>query len=833
VIRTTFRNLFARKLRLVLSGIAVVLGVAFVVGSLVLTDTLGNVFDHIFSSASTKVAVVVRGTKAPVGDDRRLVPESVVTLVRRVPGVEAAVGATAGYAQIVDKHGKAYPHFNGPPALGLSYDPDPRLSSVEFTAGHGPRTADQIAVDEATAKATGYRIGDEVPVLSLLPRRDYTLAGIFTLNGNVNEGGASLTLFTGSQAQVVMRQPLAFNTIDVAARPGVDAAELRDRIARVLPVHTQAVTGTQQAQDNANQVKEGLSFFNTFLLVFAAVALFVGGFIIFNTFSMLVAQRQREMAMLRALGASRRQVIGSVLLEASAVGVVAATVGFVFGLLIAIGLRALVGQLGGGPLPNGALVIEARTVIAAYVVGIVVTAAAAFVPARRAARVAPVAALQDSQVADVSTRRSAITGTILLVAGIGLLIPGLRGALLLLGLGAIAIFLGVASLSPLVARPAVGVLGIPFRRRVPGALGRRNAMRSPRRTSATAGALMVGLALVSAVSVLGASLKTSVKQVVDQTFAADLDVQSTSGQGLTPALATRIAAVPGVAQADPLSFAAAKVGGTQQTVTALPGRSIGHTVSLAPTAGTMTLAPGAMLVASDTAKHHHWNVGRRISVQYGRGGPHPLRISGIYQQNSLAGSVLVDISERRYFPQQLDGVILIKYAPGADAATVEAAVRRVAAPYPNAEVQTRAQFIGSQLDQIDVLLNFVTALLGLSVGIAVLGIVNTLALSVIERTRELGLLRAVGLSRTQLRRMIRSESVIVSVYGAVLGTVVGVVLGIAITEALRGQGVTALTFPITRMVVFILVAAVAGVIAAIWPARRAARLDVLDAIASE
>jgi putative ABC transport system permease protein len=833
VIRTTFRNLFARKLRLVLSGVAVVLGVAFVVGSLTLTDTLGSVFDHIFGAANAKTSVVVRGTKAAVGGSRHLVPDATLTSVRRVPGVAVAEGATNGYAQIVDKKGKAYPHFNGPPAIGLSYSGDSRLSTIDFTAGHGPRQADQIAIDQATANATGYKVGAEVPVLSLLPRQDYRLVGIFTVGGNVNEGGASLTLFTASRAQQVMKQPGFFNTINVAAKPGVSDDELRDRINAVLPARTQAITGAQAAQDSANQIKQGLSFFNTFLLVFAAVALFVGAFIIFNTFSMLVAQRQREMAMLRSLGASRRQVVGSVLLEAVVVGAVAATVGFLVGLLIAIGLRALVGHLGGGPLPNGALVIAGRTIIAGYLVGILVTAAAAYVPARRAARIPPVAAMQDSQVADVSRRRSAVTGTILLVVGVACLIPGLRGALLLLALGAVLTFLGVAALSPLVARPVVSWLGAPLARAVPGALGRRNAMRNPRRTSATAGALMVGLALVSAVSILGDSLKTSVHQVVDQTFAADLDVQSSSGQGLTPALGAKLSAVPGVAQADPLAFADARVGGTDQTVTALPGRSMGKTVAVVPTAGTTSLGPGTMLVSSDTAQHHHWHVGQDLTVLYGRGGPHPLRVSGIYKQNSLAGAVLVDSSERRFFPDQLDAVVLIKFAPGADAKAVEAAVRQVAQPYPNAEVQTKAQFIGSQLDQINALLNFVTALLGLSVAIAVLGIVNTLALSVIERTRELGLLRAVGLSRSQLRRMIRSESVIVSVYGALLGTAVGIVLGIAITKALHGQGVTALSFPVSRMVVFILIAALAGVIAAIWPARRAARLDVLEAIATE
>ncbi|HXW35221.1 MAG TPA: ABC transporter permease, partial [Acidimicrobiales bacterium] len=797
------------------------------------TDTLGSVFDHIFASADAKVAVVVRGTKAAVGDGRNLVPASVLDDVRRVPGVAAAEGSNQGYAQLVDKHGKAYPHFQGPPALGFNYDPNSQISSIDFVSGHGPRASDEIAIDEATANATGYRVGDEAPVLSLLPRQPYRIVGIFTVAGNVNEGGASLTLFTQQRAQEIFAQQGKFETISVAAAPGVNETELRDRIGAVLPSGTQAITGSQQATDSANQIKQGLSFFNIFLLVFAAVALFVGAFIIFNTFSMLVAQRQREMAMLRSLGASRGQLVTSVLLEAGAVGAVAATIGIGVGLLIAIGLRALIGHVGGGPLPNGSLVLAPRTFIAAYVVGVIVTTVSAFVPGRRAARVPPVAALQESQLADVPIRRSAITGTVLLVIGIAALVPGLRGALLLLGLGAVAIFLGVAALSPLFARPVVAFLGEPLRRRIPGALGRRNAMRNPRRTSATAGALMVGLALVSAVSILGASLKTSTRQVINQTFIADLDVQSSSGQGLTPGLAQELAAAPGVGRSDALSFADALVGGTSQTATALPGGAIGRTVSLQHQSGSFDLRPGTMLVASDTAQHHHWHVGEALTVQYARGVAHPLTIAGIYKVNNLAGSVLVDQNERVNFPDQLDAVILLKAKPGTSLGALTATVKRIAAPYPNATVQTRTQFINSQLQQVDALLNLVTALLGLSVAIAVLGIVNTLALSVIERTRELGLLRAVGLSRLQLRRMVRTESVIVSVYGAVLGTVVGVFLGVAVCLALRSRGLTALTFPVGRMLVFILVAAVAGVIAAIWPARRAARLDVLQAIASE
>lgn len=840
MLRATFRSLLARKLRLVLSGIAIVLGVSFVVGSLVLTDTLGSVFDHIFASAEANTAVVVRGTTTGVSGTRNLVPESVLGRVRAVPGVLAASGDTSGYAQLVDRHNRAYPYSSGPPAIGLNYDPDKRLSAIEFVAGRGPVAPDEIAIDLATANATKYHVGDLAPVLSLLPRQDYRIVGIFTVAGNVNEAGASLILFTSSQAQHVMGQLGQFNTISVAAASGVSDTQLRDRIARVLPPGLQAVTGTQQANDSANQYEQEFSFFGVFLLVFAGVALFVGAFLIFNTFTMLVAQRQRELAVLRSLGASRRQVIGSVLAEALAVGFVAASAGLGIGLLVALGLRALVSHLGGGPLPSSSLVVASRTYISAYAIGIVVTALAALVPARRAARIPPIAAIQEVAVGEVSGRRSAVSGIVLLAVGLPALVAGLRGALLLLAAGVILTFLAVVALSRFLVRPLVSVIGAPLAQRMPGALGRRNAMRNTRRTSATAGALMIGLALVSAASILGASLKTSVSDVIKQTFAADLAICTASScQGISPAVVTKLTELPAVGRADALAFASAEIDGRKVNVAAIPGGAFGRTVDLEQKAGTITMRPGAILVDSATADKYHWHVGDVLTIRYDRGPSHALTIVGIYAANTLAvgahsiGSYVVDPTERVDFPNQLDDWVLVKAKPGVSVATLTNEVGQVMAAYPNVDVQSRSQFIGAVQQQVNTLLNFVTVLLGLSVAIAVLGIVNTLALSVIERTRELGLLRAVGLSRGQLRQMIRSESVIVAIYGALLGTVVGTGFGVAITKALQSQGFTAVTFPVARMAIFILVAAMAGVVAAIWPARRAARINVLEAIATE
>ncbi|MDX6287220.1 MAG: putative transport system permease protein [Frankiales bacterium] len=834
MLHATLRSLLARKLRLVLSGIAIILGVATVAGSFVLTDTIGKVFDDIFSKGLEKTAVVVRGEKTDVSDQRSTVPASLVTAVKAVPGVEAAFGGVTGYAQLVDKKGKTYPYHNGPPAIGFSFDSDTRIAGEQIRQGRPPAGPDEIVIDQFTAKKLHYVVGDRVPVLSLHPRKTYTIVGIFTSGDNENTGGASLVAFDPTTAQAVLGRPGEVDQIFIGGASGVSDTELRSRVATVLPKGVEAVTGKQQASDQADEIKQGLTFFLTFLLIFAGISLFVGAFIIFNTFSMLVAQRVRELALMRAIGASRRQVVNAVLVEAVVIGFIASTIGLGVGVLLAIGLRALLDAFGGGGLPNGSLVIAPRTIITSYAVGVLVTAVAALVPARRAARIPPMAALRDAALPDPSLRRSTITGSLLLVLGVLALVPGLQGNFPLLGVGAIFVFLGVAGLSPLLARPVVRLLSWPFQRKVPGRLGRRNAMRNPRRTSTTAGALMIGLALVSAVSVLGASLKTSIGHVIDRAFAADFVVQSKSFDGgVPPAVGNALEKKSEFAQVDRLAFGPAKVGGNKTFLTALPNRAIGVTVALARVSGDLRLGPGQLLVDKSTAKSHSWKVGQQLTVVYERGSPHQLTLAGTYKDNGLAGPYLVDEGERTNFLQRLDGVLLVKTAPGVSPDAARAALTDVVKDYPNDEVKNRKEFIGQTVDSINGLLAFITALLILSVLIAVIGIINTLALSVIERTRELGLLRAVGLSRRQTRSMIRTEAIVVALFGAVLGLVVGTALGVAITKALADQGVDSLTFPWVRMIVFVVVAALAGILAAILPARRASRLNVLDAIATE
>lgn len=834
--RATLRSLLARKLRLVLSAIAIILGVGFVAGSFILTDSIGKVFDNIFGTANQKVAVAIRGKQTAVSPgERQPVPAALLAQVRALPGVAAAEPLVGGYAQLLDKKGKPYPYQPGPPAIGFAFDADRKVSEDNLVAGRAPVGPNEIVIDKHTADVTRYRVGDSVPVITRRPRADYRVVGIFVLGTIANQGGASLTGFALPTAQQVLGRPGEYDSITVAASPNTSGTQLIREIQQILPPTTEVVSGSKFASDNANNIKEGLKGFQTFLLVFGGVALFVGAFIIFNTFSMLIGQRIRELALLRAVGASRAQVVRSVLVEAVAVGAIGTTIGLAVGVGFAAGLPPLVRAIGGGDIPHGSLVFAARTFIASYAVGIGITALAALVPAVRASRIPPVAALRDAVLPAASLRRAAIIGGALLAAGVVALVPGLKSSLSLVGLGAVLIFLGVTVLSPIIARPVVRIVSAPFMRGVPGRLGRLNAIRNPRRTSTTAGALMIGIALISAASVLGASVKASINIVIKDAFAADFDVGSKSfDTGLPPSIAQQLAQKPQLAEVDRLGSAPALVDGHKTPeLTALPPRAIGNTVALNPFAGEMKLGPGLMLIDRTTANKYGYQPGQQLTVQFERGRPHSLTLNGVYKDNQLVGSALVDPSERANFPDPLDAVILIKKAAGVSMTDARAAIEDVTRNYPISKVQTRDDFIGDVTQTINGFLAFITGLLVFSVAIAVIGIVNTLVLSVIERTRELGLLRAVGLARRQMRNMIRVESIVVAVYGAVLGLAVGSGLGVAIVKALHDQGFDHLRFPVVRLVILVLVAAAFGLIAAIWPARRAARLDVLAAIATE
>ena len=838
MLRATLRSLLARKLRLLLSGIAVVLGVAFVSGTFVLTDSLSRVFDQLFATVSQGTAVNVRGVSG-LGTDSgeqqsEPVPQAVLDAVRKVDGVAEAIGTVSGYAQAVGKDGKAVT-TGGAPTLGVDYSESPTQRSLTLKQGRAPAGPEDVVIDAGTARKAGFHIGDRVTVLLKGPARKLNLVGIVGFGTTDNLAGATIAAFDLKTAQQYVGTPGSYTELAIASKPGVSQDDLARRVSAVLPSGFEAVTQHQAVSESSKEIKKGLGFFSTALLVFAAISLFVGGFLIFNTFSMLVAQRTRELALMRALGASRRQVTTSVLVEAVIVGVFSSALGFVLGIGVASGLRGLLGALG-IDLPAGDTVIATRTVIASLVVGIGVTSAAALLPARKAARVAPVAALRESGPAeDRSLARRGLVGGVLTLAGVGLLALGLSdGRLKLVGLGAAASFLGVATLSPFIARPITSALGLPFARMgVPGRLGRGNAVRSPRRTSATAAALMVGLALVSAVSVLGASLKSSTVKIVDQSLGADYVLRTENFSPFSGEVAHALRGKPGIAQVAAFRFGRAKIAGSITQVQGVEPEALTSVLKLTVVKGRFGDLATGIGVSRKAADAHGWKPGDRVPVTWARTGSHPLKVAVIFDVNQFAGDYLVSgTTFDANTSEQLLGVVAVKTTASAKPADTRAVVDAAVKPYPNIEVQDQSQFVKSQAQQIDKLLNAITGLLVLSVLIAVLGIINTLALSVVERTRELGLLRAVGLQRRQLRRMIRVESVVIAVYGALLGLAVGVAFGWALVRALHGQGVTEFSVPVGRLAQVLVVAALAGVLAAALPARRAARLDVLEAVAS-
>jgi putative ABC transport system permease protein len=839
--KVTAKGLLAHKLRLALTAIAIVLGVTFVSGTFILTDTLRNTFTTLFTNVYQNIDFQVRGvaqfTSTEGGAVRNPVPESLLSAVRGVPGVEAAAGSVEGYAQFVSPDGRAV-STGGAPTLGLSFDPDPRISQLRIVEGRAPTTARDVVMDVGTAQKYGFRVGERVRVLLDGPPRTFTITGTVRFGSADNLAGATLAAFTIPTAQAVLGDEGQFDAIDVVAAPGADKAAVQRGIAGILPRGVEVVTGQTVVDEQAGSIDRALSFFSTALLIFAFISLFVGAFTILNTFSIIVGQRTRELALLRIVGASRRQVFRSVLGEAAIVGLVASVVGLGLGVLAAIGLEALLRGFG-ITLPTGPPVFEVRTVFVALAVGIGVTVVAAVSPARRAVHIPPVAAISGQQVeSDVPFRRRFWWGgSVALLGGAALGLGLAEPAIQLVGVGAVGLFVGVSMLAPAVARPFSSVIGRPLAATmgVAGKLGRENSMRSPRRTAQTSSALMVGLALVAAIAVFGASLSKSATSSVDGAVSADLIVSSTGNSGpgfFSTAVPTAASAVRGVTGSSTVYGGQFEFRRSLETLRAIATRDLSATIIIHMTAGsTGALATGQLLIDTGTATADHLSVGDTVPVRFALTGPTTMRIGGIYQSNALAGSYLVGGAfYQSHYRNPLPGAVLLQTDGGA---AVQRRVAAALAPFPNVQVQSRAQFEQSQTAQVDQLLGLVYALLALAVLIALIGIVNTLMLSVFERTHEIGLLRAVGMRRRQVRTMIRSESVILSIFGAVIGIVIGTGLGVALVWSLRSQGISDTVVPVSSLVLFLVLAGVLGLLAATWPARRAATLDVLAAIAAE
>ena len=847
--RATIKSLFARKLRLLLTALAIVLGVGFMAGTYVLTDTMGKAFDDLFSTANQNTDVVVRAVSAfqptqggPGGsgaDERNPVPEQLRTVVEDVPGVASVDGDVTGYAQLVDPATGDVIGTTGAPTFGVSWNP----ASTPLTVREGapPSGPGEVAIDAATAEKFHLKIGQRIQILLTGPPQEFQITGIVGFGTADNLAGATLAVFDLHTAQTVFDRMGEYDTLQVLADPGVGAAELRDRIAAALPKGYEAITGAAAAAQDAEDLKQALGFFQTALLVFAFVALFVGAFIIFNTFTIIVAQRTRELGLLRALGATGRQVMRSVMAEALVVGLVASVVGLGAGLLIAIGLQAMLKAFG-IDLPSTSTQLLPRTIVVSLVVGTLVTFVASVIPARRAAKVSPMQALRDgASGGGESLRRRAVGGVVVTGLGVAALLYGLfgassRSAASLVGLGALLTFVGVAVLSPLVARPLAGVLGAPLRGLgISGRLGRENAMRSPRRTASTAAALMIGIGLVSFVAVFAASLRSSFSAALDETLRADFILTTGSFTPFSPQVAHDLASDPDLAAVSAFRQGQVRIEGKTDFVAGIDPATIEQVATLGITKGSVgSLDQGDILVYDEVANTNGWGVGDDISVEFARTGMQHLTVGGLYSDNRFLGNYAVSLQTyEANFTEQLDQIVFVKAAEGVPIARARAAVEAAVAAYPNVQVNDQAEFKDQQAGFIDQLLALVSALLGLAILIALFGIVNTLGLSIFERTRELGLLRAVGMSRRQVRSMIRWESVITAVLGAVLGVAIGVLFGWAMQQALASQGITELTIPPVQLLIYVVLAGLAGVLAAVLPARRAAKLNVLDAISYE
>ncbi len=842
--KLSVRSMLAHKIRFVMTSFAVVLGVSFVVGSLVVTDTVRQSFDTLFAQINQGIDLEVRSQSAFADDpgttDREPLPADLVSTIQDVDGIDAVMGSVAGTAQPVAPDGDPVT-TTGAPLIGTSWGAEDQLSSVSLEQGHKPGPG-EIALDQGTFEEYDYQLGQSVDVLLPQGRQTFTLVGTATFGDSNSLAGARLTLFDPEQAQQVFDRVGKWDTIDIAVDSGADVQAVRTAVSQVLPSGTEVVTGQTIANEGADAIDQFTSIFGNILLGFAAVALFVSAFYIYNTFSIILGQRIKELALLRAIGASARQIRATVIMEALLVGAISSALGVAIGMLTALGIRGLL-NAGGFGLPSDALVLKWPTIVAAVVVGMGVTLAASVLPARKAARVSPITALRDGvSTSDGSRRVRLVVGGVMTAIGAVLLAFGLfaadgAGPLILgLGGGAVLVFLGIANLSPLFAGPVANILGAPVAKAFgePGKLARENATRNPFRTASTASALVIGLALVTTALVVGTSVKSTFAAKTEQAVTADFIISEPSFNGFSPTLRDDLADDPEFSAVTGVRFGQFKFGGATKDIVAVDPEA-GNVIDIGLEKGDIAeLGPQEIMLHKDPAKDAGLQVGDTVDVQFSRTGTKTFTVAGIYDDATFAGNYLISTEAwNANFTDTLDQFVFARTADGVSADQARAAVEKATAEFPQVDVENRSEFLDSQQAQIDQVLITVNALLLLAVVIAVLGIGNTLALSVFERTRELGLLRAVGMSRRQTRRMIRWESAIVSLFGAVLGVVVGLAFGVAASTAMPESFLNTIDIPSGSLVLLVVVAIVAGLLAAIMPARRAAKLDVLQAIATE
>lgn len=844
MLKISLRNLLVNKLRLVLTLMAATVGVSLVSGTFVLSDTMVKAFDQLYGSLTSGTDVVVKSQAAYESEVTttnglvRPMDDDILDDIRKVPGVAVAEGAVAGFALVVDQAGEPVQPA-GAPTLGVSVIEDTELAGgMTYRQGRAPTGPEQMALDAQTADKAGFELGDEVDVVLQGGQETYTLVAILGFDDTDSLLGATLVGFDLPTAQLAFDKVGVLDEVDVRAVDGVRADDLRDRIAAVLPQDLEALTGSQVAADGTQAVRDSMGIFTTVLLVFAGVSVLVGSLVIWNSFNVVVAQRRREVALLRAVGATRRQVLTGVVLEATGIGFVAGALGLLLGVGLSSGISSLLALMG-TEIPSTAPAVELRTVVAAFTVGLVVTVVAALAPAWSATGVAPMEALRGpapTQTRVGQVRRTAgwiVTATGLVVLLSCIVVGNQRWWTLL---GTAATFVGLIIAGPALARGMArladhGPRGGAWR------MAARNIDRSSRRAAATALALTLGLTVVVAVAVTSASLKESVSDAVSGGNRADLILEPLGqGQGVSPSVAALLRDREDVGDVVELRESAARVNGRDSLVTALDADGLGNVLDLGMEDGSLAaLEEGTMLVSTTDADDLGVGMGDTVTLTFPETGTLRVRVAGTFSSGALINaSYVVSMADfTANVTSRLDGAVFVNAASGTDPEDLQASLKTALADYPNVEINDPATITAQARASVDQLLGIVTALLLLAVVVAILGIVNTLVLSVVERSRELSLLRAVGGTRRQVRTIIRRESVLMSLLGALLGLGLGTVAGIALSRALVDEGITAVSVPTVSLVIYVAVAAGVGALAAIGPARRASRVDILRAIAAE
>jgi len=839
VFRALFRSMLMHRLRLVLTGLAIALGVAFMSAGFVFSSTLTSSLDSLFAQASTGTDVQVTHTMPSgstiTGSPAQPVPAAILTTIRGVPGVANADGQISDQAVLLGRDGKPLPGSFG---VALSWPTGtPFQATFSNRTGQPPAGPGQVMIDRGSARKGHYAVGDTIGIAIAGHAASFTITGITGYGSADSIGGGSMAIFSLGAAQQLFGKTGEYDRIVVKAVPGVSATQLRDSVSRALPPGDglEAVTAASASASAAQQINSQLSILRDFFLGFAGIALFVGAFVIWNTFSILVGQRTRELALTRALGASAGQVFRSVLAEAAIVAAVASVAGAALGLLLAKGLAVLLSSFGLS-LPISGLKLPVAELAVAVGVGVAMTVVASLAPAYRATRVAPIQALRDPAPEPVrfSSRRLA-TGLLVTVAAVAALVAGVSGGagIAAAAVGAAGCFIGVTVLAPLTVRPlaflaAAPMVWLPGRLGRIGRLARGNTIRNPKRTSATAAALMIGLAVITGTSVLVSSARATIGEQIAAASRTQFYVQATNGStGIRPALAGSIARQPGVTAVTEVRQTTATVAGSANSnVDGVDPAAIGQFTDLGVTAGQVAAlsARGTMMVSGTG-----WKVGDTVRVQFGAYGVYPLRVVGTFANvGPLSDYLVSNATLTADSGVRADTVDLVR-APASARGAIQAALHG----YPGAQLLDQSGYIANQTATLNTLLTLVTAMLILAIVIALLGVVNTLALSIAERTGEIGLLRAIGMRRGQLRQLVAAESMIISVIGALLGTVLGLGLGVGLAVALTKSQQATVNIPATQLTIYILATGAAGVLASIGPARRAAKLDMLQAIAAQ